>query len=206
MIKAVIFDIGRVILHFEVDEILKEYTDSEEERVFIKNEVYNSPEWGGLGLIDIGYINMSEAASQIKDRTNHIHDDIVDDFLARYMDIAYVDKRVIDLIYKLKESGYKVYILSNMCNEIISKMGIDQVLKDIDGYILSYQYHQIKPYKAIYETLINKYNINPEEALFVDDKKENLDTANTFGIKGHHVIPNDYDSILALLREYNVVR
>ena len=206
MIKTVIFDIGNVILNFDIDEILKKYSDNEEERVFIKNNVYNSPEWTGLGLIDIGYISLEEAAEQIKDRTNHENDRVVDDFLSSYMDIAYVDKRVIDLIYKLKESGYKVYILSNISKQITEKLNIDQVFKDIDGYVLSYEYHQIKPYKSIYETLINKYNINPEEALFVDDRKDNMDTANSLGIQGHNVVKNSYNSILDLLREYNVVR
>ena len=36
MIKTVIFDIGNVILNFDIEEILKKYTDNEEERVFIK--------------------------------------------------------------------------------------------------------------------------------------------------------------------------
>lgn len=206
MIKTVIFDIGNVILNFDIDEILKKYTDNEEERIFIKNNVFNSPEWTGIGLIDIGYITLEEAAEQIKDRTNHENDAVVDDFLSGYMDIAYVDKRVIDLMYKLKVNGYKVYILSNISKQITEKLNIDQVFKDIDGYVLSYEYHQIKPHESIYETLINKYNINPEEALFVDDRQDNLDTANKFGIKGHHVAKNSYESIIDLLKEYNVVR
>ena len=64
MIKTVIFDIGNVILNFDIDEILKKYTDNEEERIFIKNNVFNSPEWTGIGLIDIGYITLEEAAEQ----------------------------------------------------------------------------------------------------------------------------------------------
>lgn len=206
MIKNIIFDIGGVILHFDIDEVVKGYTDSEEERIFIKEQIYCSPEWTGLGLIDYGYISLEEAAAQINDRTDHIHDDLVNRFLEGYMDIAYVDKRVIDLIYKLKENGYKVYILSNISKQITDRMNISNVLNDIDGYILSYEVHELKPHKSIYETLINKYNINPEESLFIDDRNDNLEAANKIGIKGHNVNKNDYNSILDLLREYNIVR
>ncbi|MBR4830542.1 MAG: HAD family phosphatase [Bacilli bacterium] len=206
MIKAVIFDIGNVIFNFDIDNVIIKYTDNEEERKFIKEEIYRSPEWTGMGLIDIGYISLDEAASQIKDRTNHTHDDLVDNFLSDYVSYGFIDRRVIDLMYKLRDNGYKVYILSNISKEIFDGFNIRDVLSNIDGYVLSYEYHQIKPYKSIYEILINKYNINPEEAIFIDDKKENLDTANKLGIKGHHVIKNDYNSIIDLLREYNVVR
>ena len=206
MIKSVIFDIGNVIFNFDIDKAIVEFTANEDDRNFIKNEIYYSPEWCKMGLIDLGYISLEEAASQIKDRTNHSHDTLVDDFLENYAKYGFIDKRVIDLMYKLRENGYKVYILSNISEGIFKKFHIDDVLENIDGYVLSYEYHQIKPYKAIYETLIHKYNIKPEEALFVDDKQENIDTANKYGIKGHHVAKNNYDSIIELLREYNVVR
>ena len=206
MIKNIIFDIGNVILHFDIDEVVTNYTDDEEKRNFIKNYIYLSPEWTGLGLIDLGYIDLEEAASQINDRTNHIHEDLVKDFLFNYMKFAYIDERVVKLMYSLKENEYKIYILSNMSKGIGDQLHIEKLLNDIDGYILSYEYHQIKPYKSIYETLINKYNINPSESIFIDDRDENIRTANTFGIKGHNVEKNSYESIIDLLKEYNIVR
>ena len=70
MIKTVIFDIGNVIFNFDIDKAVEEFTTSEDERNFIKNEIYHSPEWCKMGLIDLGYISLEEAALQIKDRTN----------------------------------------------------------------------------------------------------------------------------------------
>jgi HAD superfamily hydrolase (TIGR01509 family) len=75
-----------------------------------------------------------------------------------------------------------------------------------DGIVLSYQIHKIKPYDSIYEYIINKYNLNPEESLFIDDKKSNIDTANKFGIKGRAVKPNDVEDVKQVLKEYEVLK
>ena len=74
----------------------------------------------------------------------------------------------------------------------------------VDGYVLSYLEHQIKPYESIYNTLINRYILNPKESLFIDDKYENVKTANRLGIMGKSVKPDNYNSIIELLAEYNI--
>ena len=48
----------------------------------------------------------------------------------------------------------------------------------------------IKPNTDFYEYVLNKYNIKPEELLFLDDKEENIDIANRIGINTIHVDKN----------------
>ena len=205
MIKNIIFDIGNVIYYLDIEKIINEYTDDEEEREFIYNEIYNSPEWIKNGLIDTGYIDFDTAISLIQDRTNHIRDYIVEDFFPNYPKKGYVEERVVNLINELKEKGYNIYILSNMSKTAIDIIDMKDVLDNINGYVLSYEYHQIKPFLGIYNTLINKYDLDPKECLFIDDREENMRTANLLGIHGKSVKPNDIDSVIDVLKEYKIL-
>lgn len=62
----------------------------------------------------------------------------------------------------------------------------------------------IKPYEGIYKYLIDKYNINPEETLFIDDREDNMKTANSLGINGRAVNPDDVEDIKLALKEYEI--
>lgn len=204
MIKNIIFDIGNVILNFNLLNVLPAFTNNKEEQKFIFDNIINSPEWLGYALIDTGYIKKEDAIEIVKDRTNHTNDKLISDFWNNYNDYALVDQNVIDLIKKLKDNNYKVYLLSNInpyTYEFVKTSGLFDI---VDGYVLSYLEHKIKPYDSIYKTLISRYNINPDESLFIDDKEENVKTANRLGMLGKNVKPDDYDSIIELLEEYNI--
>lgn len=203
-IENIIFDIGNVILNFNLSNVLPAFTNNKEDQKFILDNIINSPEWLGYALIDTGYVTRDEAIEMVKDRTNHTNDELIDEFWCNYNKYASIDNRVIELIKKLKENNYKVYLLSNInlyTHEFVKTSGLFDI---VDGYVLSYVEHQIKPYKSIYNTLINRYNLICEECLFVDDKEDNVLTANSFGIHGKNVVPDDYDSIISLLEKYNI--
>lgn len=205
MIKNIIFDIGGVILNWDLDEMLNYFTDKEEEQKFIYDNIFNSEEWVKGGLIDLGAISQYDFVSRIKEKTNHINDKLVEDVILNYYKTLHVKKEVINLIKKLKEQGYNVYVLSNINDYIIEKINAKSFLELTDGYVLSYQVKKIKPNKEIYDILLNKYNLNSKESLFIDDLDENIKTANKLGIKGRKVIKNSYEDILNILKEYSVL-
>lgn len=51
------------------------------------------------------------------------------------------------------------------------------IVQNADGKICSCFEHVSKPNVKIYNSLINKYNINPEESIFIDDTKKNIEIA-----------------------------
>lgn len=57
-------------------------------------------------------------------------------------------------------------------------------LKDMDGMVVSYEVEMVKPDRGIYECLIKKYDIVPEEAVFLDDRKPNIEEARSLGLYG----------------------
>mgnify|MGYP003295914472 FL=1 len=44
----------------------------------------------------------------------------------------------------------------------------------------------IKPNKKIYELICNRYDINPSEAVFIDDTEKNIIAAREYGLHGIH--------------------
>ena len=91
-------------------------------------------------------------------------------------------------VCELKERGYKVYILSNW-SEPVYEANKDthlSFLKEVDGAIMSFREKMIKPNREIYQLLCDRYQINPKEAVFLDDNKANIDAADAFGLNVIH--------------------
>lgn len=205
MIKNIVFDIGNVILNFDIDDVLNRFTNDEFEKKFIFENIINSPEWLKNGLIDTGFVSIDDAISIVQDRTNHINDYLIERFWKTYNDYAEVDKRLLEIIRRLKNNNYKIFLLSNInpyTHEFINKSNLLEV---VDGYVFSYQEHMIKPFDSIYNILIQRYSIIPSESLFIDDNQKNVDTGNKLGFISKKVEPDCYDSVLEVLKENNLI-
>ena len=84
----------------------------------------------------------------------------------------------------LKFNGYNTYILSNFIEEafeIIQKK--HQFFSLFEGRIISCQEKVIKPEIEIYQKLINKYNLVPEQCVFIDDIRSFLSRARKLNMK-----------------------
>lgn len=201
MIKNIVFDIGNVIAYIDYDDTVVKLIDNEEDRKFIIDNVVNAPEWNSEDTLDIGYYDMEAFISIIGDRTNNIKDDLIRYYMYGHYKYLIVNTKVLDLIKQLKEKNYNIYILSNL-NDIAHNIYKENgVFDNVDGAVLSYKEHQIKPHTGIYKTLINRYNLVPEESIFIDDKLENCETAKSLGIDYINVKPNDYNDLINKLKE-----
>lgn len=205
MIKNIIFDIGNVILQFDVEEIISNFTRKESEKQFIINNIINSPEWLQYSLIDTGFISREQAIEIVEDRTNHINDELIEKFWYRYNDYSFINDNVIDIIKELKEKDYKIYLLSNINSHTYNHIKDNKLFNLVDGYVFSYIEHQVKLYVGIYNTLLERYKLIPQECLFIDDNIKNIKTANELGIQGKKVIPDNFESVVQTLKEYNVL-
>ena len=96
-------------------------------------------------------------------------------------------------VVRLKEKGYKIYILSNY-SEFLLKKHTDgaSFWPCVDGKVVSYQIHKGKPDPEIYLHLLRTYGIRPEDSLFFDDREENIAAAGKLGIHGIRVTSRDF--------------
>lgn len=102
------------------------------------------------------------------------------------------------LLHELKQSGYKLYILSNWdaasfsllqkkFPEIFTYQGRDM----FDGIMISGNIGTLKPERSIFEQCLTEFNITPAHAIFIDDTIENIQAADNLEINTIHCNPQD---------------
>ena len=105
------------------------------------------------------------------------------------------------LIADLKAAGYKLYVLSNMSREFIDFLREQPVYRHFDGEVISCEEGMVKPQPEIYDLLLERFALVPEETLFIDDRKENVEAAQRKGIRTVHFDKTDYEASCRRLRE-----
>ena len=89
------------------------------------------------------------------------------------------------LLPELKKQGYSLYYLSNFPLDIFEEIRNGYFFfKYFDGGVISSEVKVSKPYRRIYEILIEKYGLVPDESLFIDDIEINVRSAEELGFKG----------------------
>lgn len=104
------------------------------------------------------------------------------------------------LIADLKAAGYSLYVLSNMSLEFIEFLRKKEVYSHFDGEVVSCVEHVVKPEKEIYNRLVERYGLKPEETLFIDDRKRNTATARELGWQGYDFDHRNPEASCAELR------
>lgn len=179
MIRDLIFDVGNVLLDYRWKDMMMDHGLSEKEAVETGTRMFTSPLWE---LMDLGTVPESDIIRQYE---KDFPDDaeIITWFLTHgeLMHVARPD--VWKRVHQLKEAGYGIYLLSNYCENLFRKHTQDaDFMKDIDGMVVSYEVHFIKPDERIYRCLLGKYGLHAEECLFYDDRADNTAGAERAGI------------------------
>jgi HAD superfamily hydrolase (TIGR01509 family) len=91
-----------------------------------------------------------------------------------------------NLIEMLKAKGYRLFVLSNMSKEFIEFLREQEVYGNFEGDVVSCEEHVVKPTPEIYQILTSRYELNPAETLFIDDRRENVKAAINEGWQGYH--------------------
>lgn len=180
MIKNVIFDIGNVLLNFEPKEYVKSKV-VEEKIEEIYESIFKSEEWP---MLDRGTITEEKAKENIINRKVE-NKDFVSLVFENWYDILTPIESSVEVLKKLKESGYKVFYLSNFhlaAFEYVTKK--HDFFGLFDGGVVSYKEKLLKPEKEIYEKILCEYTLEPKETLFIDDIEENVKAAINNGMKG----------------------
>lgn len=96
-------------------------------------------------------------------------------------------KHTIKLVQQLRQKNcYHLFILSNMGLEpfALAKQKYPEIFSLFDDCIISANVHLAKPEPEIFEYLLKKYNLTPQECIFIDDQEENIVAAQKLGITG----------------------
>lgn len=181
MIKNLVFDFGKVLVDYDF------------ERFFIKY----IPDMGRcLRFVPVLH---NVALQQLLDREEEpfdvIMERVINDnkefepeirvFCERYQEIITGEMPGMrELLTQLKSEGFKLYGLTNWCSKVYTTIDQYPIFKLLDGYVISSEEHLIKPEPAIYQCLFDRFQLNPEETLFADDRAENIEGGRALGMQG----------------------
>lgn len=180
LIKAVIFDIGAVLVEFDWNGFLHRLYDAKTaDAVFAAT--WGTEAWRELDrdalpretVLGMFTANAPEYAAEICTA------------LARTNECAKLFPYTLGWIRSLKAQGLSVYFLSNYYPYLVWKNPeVLRFIDDMDGGVFSWQEKITKPDPEIYRRLLRKYDLRAEECVFIDDSQANIDAANALGLRG----------------------
>lgn len=183
MIKAIIFDIGGVLLRtqdhyfrFQWDQKLAVPPGTVEQAVF-------NSQCGKAA--QLGKMTTAELWDWIGQHFNLLPSELSQlkrDFWAGDV----LDQKLVDLIYRLHKQ-YQTAVISNY-SDILPHLINDewQIGDAFDVLTVSADVQVMKPDPAIYKRTLAKLEVQPQEAVFIDDFGHNIQGAIEVGMRGIH--------------------
>ena len=179
-----LFDLGGVFFDWDPNHFYKNVFENIEEREFFLLEVCND-QWNVQQ--DAGR-SIAEAELELIPKFPHYEKEIKMYYKNHRKMIRGVFEESVDTLKKLKDKNYECYVLSNWSAETFAGMTDDYpFLKLFDGLLISGEDKLIKPDHAIYQLARDRFNLNPEETVFIDDKLENIQAAQEMNFKTIHL-------------------
>jgi epoxide hydrolase-like predicted phosphatase len=181
MIKNIVFDLGNVLISFRPSEYFDKKDYPEYVKAKIMSDIFRSKEWL---MLDNGMINTREAIDSIASGSSLKKEEIAHVFNLRTELIFPLDNNV-RLLPELKKQGFRLYFLSNFPLDLFEEIKTGYYFfKYFDGGIISAEAKISKPDSRIYDLLLKKYLLVPEECLYIDDLEINVKAGEAAGMKG----------------------
>lgn len=176
--STIFFDWGGVIANDPGDDFLSQLlrdigaTDEQIQEIF---EIY-------MKRFMRGQISEAEYWQELRTKYGFtIHDSISEEFKKWRGLVA--NENILALAKQAKARGMNIAILSNVIEptyNVIEQAGYYDLFDEI---IASCKVGYVKPEKEIYEIALRRFNITPQESIFIDDKQYCLNPAEAMGFK-----------------------
>jgi 2-haloacid dehalogenase len=183
-IDTIVFDLGGVLIDWNPDYVYKTiFTDDEERKWFYENIC--TPDWN----------EEQDAGRTLQAAT----EELLKKFPEHEKNIrAYYDKwqemlggpihETVDILHYLKhKTDIRLYALTNWSAETFPvALQLYDFLHWFEGRVVSGEEKTRKPFTEIYERLVERYKIIPENAIYIDDNFRNLIPAKELGFNIIH--------------------
>ncbi len=194
--KNIIFDIGGVITVGRAYTVLDDLNLDSNTYNILKEFFLNTEE------LDLGNMTLEE-----KFYSHNFSKELEEkykDYLLSYYKHRKLNMNIIDLINRLKENGYNIYILSDNIREACDYYKSNELYKSVDGWIFSCEYGTRKIEGKLFDIILDKYHLNPNESYFIDDRIDNIEKAEEHGITCYQY-NDDIESLISDMRSKGIV-
>jgi len=183
-IKAIIFDLGGVLIDWNPRYVYRQIFKTEEEVEWFLQHV-TTPEWNEQQ--DAGY-PLHKATKELIQKHPEWEPEIKA-YYGRWLEmLGDAIHETVEIFRLLKQNRrYKLYALTNWSAELFPHaLERFEFLKWFDGIVVSGEEKMRKPSAEFYKTLLDRYQLDPAKTIFIDDSLRNISGAEAVGIAGIH--------------------
>ena len=200
-IDTIIFDLGGVLIDWNPMYVYRDYFDSEEKRDYFFTHIcttdWNEEQDAGRSIVDATQL----LVQQFPDWEQPIRD-----YYGRWTEMLKGPiTETVELFRELKASGkYKLYALTNWQADLFNIALVRyNFLHWFDGRVVSGEEKMRKPFPEFYQLLLNRYQVDPSRALFIDDNERNARASQSVGLTPIHF--RSAEQLRAELQQYSVL-
>jgi 2-haloacid dehalogenase len=183
MKKTLVFDLGGVLIDWDPRYLYRKMFDDEDDIDIFLSEVCNS-EWNvkqdaGRALAEA----TAERVALFPEKKP-----LIEAFYDRWEEMLGGEiGETVDILRELKAKDETLYALTNWSGETfpIALQRFD-FLHWFEGTLVSGDEKLAKPDPAIFHLLLNRYDLQAQDCLFIDDSKINIEVASRIGFETHH--------------------
>jgi HAD superfamily hydrolase (TIGR01509 family) len=196
MLKVVFFDLGNVIVRVNIPAVTARIAHD----FCIPQTMVLEPSLLELEKrFEKGYLSIEEHLTAVKKIYNFNGQIGVPELEAIWQVAFELNPAVWQIVQEIRRR-VPVYLLSNTnALHIRAIRGKYDIFDNLDGLVLSYEAHAVKPEPEIYEYALRKAGVVCDEALFIDDLPENVTGAELCGIRAHRF--SDVNGLKLFLRD-----
>ncbi len=185
MITTILFDLGGVLIGWSpIIPYLKAFDgDREKAQWFLDNICtmdWNEEQDAGRTLAEATRVKIAEYPE---------YEDLIKLYYGEWETmLTGAIEGTVEIFRELKESKkYRIYAITNWSAETfpVAQARYD-FLQWFEGISVSGELKMRKPFPEIYQYTLEKYNITPSEAVFIDDNLRNVEAARNLGIHAIH--------------------
>ena len=183
--KTIIWDLGGVLIDWQPTYVFNDnYFDSPAKRDYFFQHVCTS-DWNENQ--DAGYPIALATSEKIAEHPDW--ESAIRDFYGRWEEmLGGPIQETVNIFRELRSNGqYKFYALTNWSAETFP-VALDRYdfLHWFDGRVVSGEEKTRKPFADFYQILLDRYQIDPTTALFIDDNLRNIRAAEALMIPSIH--------------------
>ena len=173
---------GMVLLQFRPQEYCLKMTESPEAAETVYANLFCGNEWV---QVDGGELTEEECVSLVGKRIPQ-YEKCLKPIMANWTECLSEMPGMEELVKRLKNhKNYSLFLLSNTSLRFYEFSKNYKVFEYFDGKIISAAEKMLKPDPEIYHLLCSRYQLKPEECLFIDDVSGNIHAAEKCGLHAH---------------------
>jgi 2-haloacid dehalogenase len=180
-IDAIIFDLGGVLVDWDPAYLFDQLFEDGEKKKYFFEQVCTA-DWN----------EEQDAGRSIQEATEHlvaIHPEwkpYIEAYYGRWEEmLGGPIHDTVEVFRELKEKNqYRIYALTNWSAELFPiALERYEFLHWFHGRVVSGEEKMRKPFREFYQLIIERYNLIPEQTLFIDDNLRNIEAAEAMGLQ-----------------------